>query len=159
MIYGAVSVITENEFTIKGTQMANIPDAEIAMQINVRLEALKQIRAYGSSLVAIQSGFVGASGLLLKTSTASGSIYLGILFAALIISIYFGAVVVAGTVPHIVQKIADYPHCDIYEQTGGIPKGWLATQTLGELCLLQAYLFVGVLALFAIFVLFCSHTA
>ena len=139
--------------------MADTPDAEIARQINVRLEALKQITDYGSSLVVIQSGFIAVIGVLLKTSSTSGSIYLGILFAVLIVSIYVGAVAVAGTVPHIVQKIADYPHCDIYEQTGGIPKGWLATQTLGELCLLQAYLFVGVLALFAIFVLFCSHTA
>ena len=138
--------------------MTNIPDAEIARQINVRLEALKQIRDYSTSLVVIQSGFVGASGLLLKTSSVSESIYLGILLTALIISIYFGAVVVAGTVPHIVQKIVDYPHCDIYEQTGGIPKGWLATQTLGKLCLWQAHLFVGVLALFAVYVLFYSPT-
>ncbi len=140
--------------------MADIPDAKITRQINARLEALKQIRGYSASLVVIQSGFVGASGLLLKTSSVSGSIYLGILLTALIISIYFGAVVVAGTIPYIVQKIADAddPNCDIYKQTGGIPKGWLATQTLGKLCLWQAHLFVGVLALFAVYVLFYSPT-
>ena len=136
--------------------MTAIPDAEIARQINVRLEALKQIRDYGSSLVAIQSGFIAVIGVLLKASSPSGTIYLGIVFAVLIVSIYVGAV--AGTVPHIVQKIADHPNCDIYEQTGGIPKGWLATQKLGKLCLLQAHLFVGVLFLFAVFVLFYSYT-
>lgn len=145
--------------TLEGTQMANIPDAEIARKINVRLEALKQIRDYGASLVVIQSGFIAVIGLLLKTSSASGSIYLGILFAVLIVSVYVGAVAVAGTVPHIVQNIANQPDCDIYEQTGGIPKGWLATKPLGKLCLLQAHLFVGVLALFAVFVLFYSHPA
>ena len=138
--------------------MANITDAEIARQINVRLEALKHIRDYSASLVVIQSGFIAVIGLLLKTSSPSGTFYLGILFAVLIVSIYIGAVAVVGTVPHIVQKIANQPDCDIYEQTGGIPKGWLATQKLGKLCLLQAHLFVGVLALFAVFVLFYSHT-
>ena len=64
--------------------------------------------------------------------------------------------VVVGTVPHIIQKIANQPDCDIYDQTGGIPKGWLATQKLGKLCLLQAHLFVGVLFLFAVYVLFYS---
>lgn len=135
--------------------MTDIPDAKIARQINVRLEALKHIRDYSAFLVFIQSGFVAVIGSLLKTLTASGSIYLSILFAVLIVSIYFGAVVVAGTIPHIVQNIADKPDCNIniYDQTGGIPKGWLAKQPLGKLCLWQAYLFVGVLVLFAIFVL------
>ncbi len=136
--------------------MTNIPDAEIARQINVRLEALKHIRDYSASLVAIQSGFIGAIGLLLKSSSPSlsGTCYLIVLFAALIFSIYVGAVAVVGTVPCIVQKIANQPDCDIYEQAGGIPKGRLATQKLGKLCLLQAHLFVGVLVLFAIYVLF-----
>lgn len=145
--------------TLEGTQLTDIPDAEITRQINVRLEALKQVRDYGASLVAIQSGFVAVIGLLLKTSSNSGSIYLGVLFAVLIVSIYVGAVVVAGTVPHIVQKIADNPGCDIYEQTGGIPKGKLAEKSLGKLCLLQAHLFTGVLVLFAGFVLFYRNTA
>ncbi|NJM13301.1 MAG: hypothetical protein HC889_16780, partial [Synechococcaceae cyanobacterium SM1_2_3] len=121
--------------------MANTPDpdAEIARQINVRLEALKQIRDYGSSLVVIQSGLIAVIGLFLRTSSPSlwVTVYLFILFAALIFSIYIGAVAVAGTVPHIVQKIANQPDCDIYEQTGGIPKGWPAKEPLGKLCLLQ----------------------
>ena len=88
--------------------MADIPDAEIARRINARLEALKHIRDYSAFLVFIQSGFVAVIGSLLKTSTASVStIYLGILLTVLIVSIYFGAVVVAGTIPYIVQYIAD----------------------------------------------------
>lgn len=71
--------------------MADIPDAEIARQINVRLEALKHIRDYSAFLILVQSGFVAVIGSLLKTLTltTSGSICLFILFAVLIVSIYF----------------------------------------------------------------------
>ncbi|NJM12948.1 MAG: hypothetical protein HC889_14715, partial [Synechococcaceae cyanobacterium SM1_2_3] len=116
----------------------------------------KHIRLIYSSTSSIKSSPYFPSALYLRTSSPSlwVTVYLFILFAALIFSIYIGAVAVAGTVPHIVQKIANQPDCDIYEQAGGIPKGRLATQKLGKLCLLQAHLFVGVLALFAIYVLF-----
>lgn len=159
LVSGAAPWLLIMKLTLEGTQMADIPDTEIARQINVRLEALKQIRDYSASLVVIQSGFVAVIGVLLKTSSTSGSIYLGILFAVLIVSIYFGAVVVAGTVPYIVQRIADNPGCDIYKETGGIPKGKLAKQPLGKLCLLQAHLFIGVLVLFAVFILFYRNSA
>jgi hypothetical protein len=130
------------------------PDRDVDRQITVRVEALKLVKDWNAALIVVQSGLIAVVGGLLKADPPAKLRWLtGALLAMLIASIYIGAVVVSGTVPYVVQMLADRPRCDIYAQTGGIAKGWLAKTTLGRLCLLQAHLFVASLGLFAWFVL------
>jgi hypothetical protein len=134
--------------------MAALTDAEITRQIGVRIDALKLVKDYSAAIVIVQSGLIAVIGSLLKAPAPAWFTWLTImLLATLICSIYVGAVTIAGTVPYIVQTLADNPACSIYDQAGGIARGWLATRPLGTLCLLQAHLFVAGLLLFAWFAL------
>jgi hypothetical protein len=138
------------------TSPPDIPltDAEIARHISVRIDALKLIKDYSAAIVVVQTALIAVIGAMLRLPAPSWLNALAIvLLATLIGSIYVGAVTIAGTVPYIVQTLADNPRCSIYDQAGGIRRGWLAKRPLGALCLLQAHLFVAGLLLFAWFAL------
>src|ERR1044071_7997472 len=130
------------------------PDRGVEHQITVRVEALKLVKDWSAALIVIQSGLIAVVGGLLKTPVPENVVWLtGVLLALLIVSIYIGSVMVSGTVPYIVQMLADQPRCDIYAQTGGNAKGRLAKISLGRVCLFQGPFFVASLVLFAWFVL------
>lgn len=123
--------------------------------IEIRIEALKLIKEWSSGLLFVQSAAIGVVGTMLTVAPIGWSLAVAIaLFAALIFSIYIGAVCVVGTIPYIVQNLSTNPTCDIYSQRGGLKEKWWRIRNLGEFCLLQAHLFVVSLVLFAVFAIF-----
>jgi len=127
--------------------------ATTAEKISARLEALKLVKDWSSGLVVVQSGAVAVIGALLKSVPSGWSFWLVIaLLASLILSIWMGAVSVAGTIPYIVQKLPGDPDLDIYAQQGGMGGPKLGTQ-----CLCQSGLFILSLILFGVFIAFAPR--
>ncbi|MFH1303548.1 MAG: hypothetical protein ABIK07_21040, partial [Planctomycetota bacterium] len=134
----------------------SIEDVNITMNehVLVRIEALKLVREWSTGLIVIQSSAIAIVGALLNETPAGWYLFLvAALLVSLVISIWFGAVSVVGTIPYITQNLPENPASDIYSQRGGIGK-----LTLGQQCMLQGYLFVFSLALFSLTLVMRPHS-